>query len=549
MEVDKTGLDSRVFAGFAETSNRRYVYICNMKTYVSRWSEKAVKYFGLPSEYMENGAELWAERIHPEDRERYLQDLYAVFSGAKDRHEMDYRVMNKDGEYVMCTCKGVVIRGENDDEPDLFVGAITNHSIHDNVDATTNLYNIFEFRQDFRGLKASNQSAIILMMGINNFSEINDVYGYEFGDKVLREFGSELYKIINGQGRLYRMDGVRFVGCFVDKEVDQIKELYERIKYVARHKVYIDGVRVAISVSAGMVLYNDDYDEHSLLSSARYAFEKSKHDYHGEVVLFDNSTMSNNRKNIELMDALRKSILNGCDGFYLCYQPIVDATDEILIGAEALLRWYKEPYGQMMPGIFIPWLENDPSFFELGNWIMKQAMWECRPVLEKYPNFVLNVNIAYTQLSRIQFRDAVIEILNETGFPPKNLCLELTERCRQLERGYLQNEVAFLRSLGIKIAIDDFGTGFSSLDLLSFLSVDTMKIDRGFISGIQNNPANQAIVRAITECASDMDVHVCMEGLEDRELIDFVKQYSVYSYQGYYFSKPITMKEFVEKYN
>ena len=112
----------------------------------------------------------------------------------------------------------------------------------------------------------------------------------------------------------------------------------------------------------------------------------------------------------------------------------------------------------------------------------------------------------------------------------------------------MQSRVDYLKSLGIKIAIDDFGTGFSSLNLLSELPVDTLKIDRGFVYDIQTNTANQAIVKAVTGCASDLNVNVCLEGLEDRQMIDFVKRYAVYSYQGYHFSKPITMEQFMEKY-
>ena len=184
----------------------------------------------------------------------------------------------------------------------------------------------------------------------------------------------------------------------------------------------------------------------------------------------------------------------------------------------------------------------------MGNWIIKSALTEGLKLVQKFPDFVLNVNVAYPQLSHVGFEEKVKSILEETGFPAKNLCFELTERCRQLEKNYLQNIIDSLKSLGIKIAIDDFGTGFSSLNLLSELSVDTLKIDRGFVFDIQTNIANQAIVKAVTGCASDLNVNVCLEGLEDRQMIDFVKRYAVYSYQGYHFSRPITMEQFVEKY-
>lgn len=215
---------------------------------------------------------------------------------------------------------------------------------------------------------------------------------------------------------------------------------------------------------------------------------------------------------------------------------------------EALLRWNHEPFGEVSPGVFIPWLENDVSFCDLGNWILEKALSDGKPILEKYPDFIINVNIAYTQLENIGFRTAVEEILKRTEFPPENLCLELTERCRVLDREYLKQEIEYFKSIGIKIAIDDFGTGFSSLNLLSELSVDTLKIDRGFVLDIEDKPTNQAIVEAVTLCARKLGVKVCIEGVETRKLIDFLNQYGAYSYQGYYYSKPVRKEEFINKF-
>ena len=160
----------------------------------------------------------------------------------------------------------------------------------------------------------------------------------------------------------------------------------------------------------------------------------------------------------------------------------------------------------------------------------------------------MHVNVAYSQLARVSFKNAVQRILTEVSYPAKNLCLELTERCRQLDSEYLRKELEYLKILGISIAIDDFGTGFSSLNLLGEIPVDMLKIDRGFIFDIMTNKANQMIVKAVTTCADDLDINVCVEGLEDQSMIDFMKAYHTHSYQGYFFSRPISMENFTEKY-
>ncbi|HBI62993.1 MAG TPA: diguanylate cyclase [Lachnospiraceae bacterium] len=519
-----------------------------METGVSRWSRNAVEHFGLPGEYFENAGEIWGNCIHPADREMYFQDIEAVFSGKKERHELDYRVKNIEGDYVTCTCRGLILRGK-DGEADLFVGTIVNHGIVENIDATTNLYNIYEFWNNIHAVSESGEYCRVLMIGINNFSDVNAIYGYSYGDKVLRGLSDILLELVRGFGKVYRMDGVRFACVLPECSNRELEDFYGRVQYAARHSLFIDDVRISISISGGVVDFHGEYDEYLVQTNAKHALGQSKQEKNGELCYFDNKLLANNRRNLEVLNALRKSIANQCEGYYLCFQPIISANaGEELVGAEALLRWNLEPFGEIPPGMFIPWLENDPSFYELGNWIIREAIVKGKKLLEDYPDFVLNVNIAYTQLSHIGFVDSVKAILEETGYPAGNLCLELTERCRQLEKEYLRKEIDDLKAVGIKIAMDDFGTGFSSLNLLSELPVNTIKIDRGFIVDIQTNETNQAIVEAITNCARKLNVHVCCEGLETKEMIEFIRQYPIYSIQGYYYSKPIRIEPFMAKF-
>lgn len=548
MEVDKTGLTGRLFDGFAQTSRRRYLLLKNMETGVTRWSKGAVDAMGLPGEYLQDNGAYWASLMHPDDREVFLEDLKLVYSGKKKYHYMEYRIKNLEGDYVMCTCRGVVMDG-TETEPPLFIATVTNHGIADNVDATTNLYNIHSFWRYLRDVKGNDNIYTTLLVGVNNFADINGVYGYDFGDKALRAVGSLLTSILGKQVQIFRMDGVRFACCFTDISERKLLRLYTQLKEEFAKGVLVGDTRIVINISGGAVEFSGNFDEYAVQNGARYALQQSKYEMGSELVIFNNERLEDNQNTLELIEHIRKCIIDDFKGFYLCFQPIMSAETETLIGAEALLRWRCEPFGEVPPGKFIPWLENDPSFFELGNWILKTAMTEAKVLLEKHPDFVLNVNVAYPQMARHNFRNSVREILAKTGYPPQNLCLELTERCRHLEVGYLRREIDRLKELGIRFAMDDFGTGFSSLDLLAAIPVDTLKIDRGFVRDIETNTANQYIVKAVTGCAQDMGVHVCLEGLEDREMINFTKQYHVYSYQGYYFSKPIVISEFVEKYN
>ena len=542
MKLDTTGLESRIFEGLSITSRRKYMYACNMRTNVSRWSTYAVEDFGLPGEYFTEADKVWGEHIHPDDREAYFEDIRAVFAGEKNTHNLEYRVLDKEGNYVMCTCRGVVVRGENG-EHDLFVGSITNHGITELVDATTNLYNVYGFLQAIR--KRNGEKWLIMLVGINRFSIVNDVYGYAFGDRVLKKLASDLMKLTQGKGMTYRMDGAKFALVFNHPEEVDVEAVYADIQQMTKQQMIIEGNHIPLTVSCGVVKTDHaDTGEYTIQASASYALEKSKRTMHGELVYFQDEFQEYSRTTLELLDVMRQNVMEGCKGFYMCYQPVVAANTGNIIGMEALLRWNSEPYGEVPPGRFIPWLENDPCFFELGNWILERAMTEGRPIIEKYPEFVINVNVSATQLERRKFRESVMEILQKTGFLPTNLCLELTERCRAMDMEYLRTEIHFFRSHGIKVALDDFGTGHSSLELLCEFPLDCLKIDRGFVRDIEENKAAQVVVDSIVQCANGLGMKVCVEGIENEQLRDFIRQYDAYSHQGYLYSRPIPMEEF-----
>lgn len=254
----------------------------------------------------------------------------------------------------------------------------------------------------------------------------------------------------------------------------------------------------------------------------------------------DNRTKESNM----LMEELRKSIMNGCEGFFMSYQPLVDAKSGEMQGMEALVRYKKEAFGNVPPGRFIPLLEQEDLFFELGNWILRQVFHDGKEFLKDNSDLIIHVNISYRQIERKEFRSKLVSMMSLAGFPPENLCLELTERCNFLNMDCLRNEVEFFRSCGIKIALDDFGTGFSSFNLLREIPVDIIKIDREFVKDIESNRTDQSIVQAIVQCAHNMSIPVCVEGIENEELKQYMQQYDVTKFQGYYFAKPLDKEQF-----
>jgi diguanylate cyclase (GGDEF)-like protein len=545
VELDKSFLEGRPFAAFSKTSTRRYLFLCNLETNVSRWSEYAVDYFGLPGEYMDHADAVWEACIHPDDRAAYRQELDAVLCGEKETFELEYRVRNKLGNYVICSGKGYCLPAA-DGEPAMFAGTIVNHGILDNVDALTDIYNIYELNQNLQHLMALRQSAMVMLVGLNRFRTVNDIYGYGFGNEVLKEFSRRLSDLIRGRGMAYRMDGAKFALRIPEQATETVQALYDEVQQMA-HDLVVMGQPISMGVSgAALVVDGTVPDLQLLLSELEHAREESKRKRFSELVVIRGDDNTVRGEALARYEVIRNSVHQNCRGFYLCYQPLVEADSGEIIGMEALLRWHGDTYGEVMPGAFIQQLEQDECFFDLGNWVLTQALTDGLPILKTRPDFKVSVNVSYTQLDRSDFRDAVDEILTRTGFPPENLYLELTERRRSSDVVQAREVLEFFRSRGVQIALDDFGTGTASMNLLRNLPINCLKIDRTFISNIRENRTDEVIVETVIESADKLGLRVCLEGIETEELRDYVRKFPANTHQGFYYSRPVPIDQFVE---
>ncbi|MBR0483977.1 MAG: EAL domain-containing protein [Oscillospiraceae bacterium] len=537
-----------LFEALSVIADGSYVYLCDMTEDYSRWSKNAVDFFNLPDVYMEKANEIWEEHIHPEDKKLYHERIEEIFSGQEDLHDMQYRAMAKDGTYAVCTCKGIVIRDENG-VPEYFGGTIKNHGLMSYIDAVTGLRSLYGFFDDLESVFYHKEEQSVLLVGMNGFSNINDIYGYTFGNRVLQKFGVILKEKYAGKGALYRMDGTKFAIISHELTPEQTAGIYSSLKKEVSHDFYVNDEHVSISINAGIVRINNfDISKETVYSCLKYAYYESKSRRLGEAVIFADALSDDNRLIVEKLNVIRNSVSENCKGFYLCYQPIMDADTEQLKGMEALIRWKNDLYGIIPPIQFIPVLEQDPLFPELGKWILQQAMEDGKLMLEKYPDFIMNVNLSYAQLEQSDFVETVLQLLQQTGFPPENLCLEITERCRLLDISLLKKMFKTFREHGIRVALDDFGTGFSSLGILRELPVDTVKIDREYVKNVEKSASDQNTVKFISNLADAFSAEVCVEGVETAQMRDFLRKYGVNSLQGYFYSKPIPLEQFVEKY-
>lgn len=549
-EDQKKKLDALFEAFQIIAQEDTYVYLTDMRYDYSRWSKNVVNTFGLPSEYMVAAGEIWEERVHPEDREAYHKGIDDIFSGKAEIHDMQYRARRVDGQYDVCTCRGMVVRDEMGNAV-YFGGAIRNHSLQGDTDTLTGLRNQYGFFEDLKMYINARKKIRVLMVGINRFTEINEIYGYNFGNRLLQRCARYMLEMSGNTSKIFRMDGTKFAVLSDELTVAQMIRRYNEMRRYFREGFTMEGINMVLELNGGIMSVDDfDVDDQTVYSCLNFAYGESKFRRQGDIVEFYNDLTDENRNRIEKLQAIRASITRGYDGFYLLYQPFVDVHTEQVIGAEALLRWEGGGYGMVPPDHFIPILERDPLFPDLGEWILRKAIAEARPIVDVNPEFVINVNLSYTQLERRDFMDKVLRILDETGFPPGNLCLEITERCRLLDMSLLKNIVTCFRAKGVKIALDDFGTGFSSIDTMRVLPFDTIKIDRCFVIDIEDNEKSRQFLNVLTDFAAIGGAKVCVEGIESAGMREILLRYKVNSLQGYYYSRPVEidkLQDFLDK--
>ena len=534
------GLESRMFDALSMTMRNRYLYVCNIRTNMSRWSANIVKDFNLPGEYMYDAGNIWLSCIHPDDRQLYLDDIGAVFNGQSLFHSCQYRAKDANGYYVMCACNGYRLKGKGD-EPDLFVGTIQNHGVIENVDPVTSLYNVYEFLNYIKKVQNENIPIDILVLGISGFNLINDTYGYDNGNRILKNLAQQLRELAGEDKKLFRLNGMKLAFVLPCCARSEVRELYDTVMHIIKNQLFLDNEQVKLYMAASAIHYEGKEDNGStLLSELDYLIDMSKKEKSGELIYVDERRDDSPKHRLKVLGAVKRSILNNCEGFYLVYQPQTDY-DGRVTGVEALLRWKDLVHGVVPPNEFIPWLESDISFYDLGLWILRQAMYDGLGLIQSYPDLAMGVNISYKQLERESFLDDVLSLLQQTGFPAQNLVLEFTEHCRSLDVNRLQYIVKFFNAHGIRIAADDFGSGYSSLMLLRNVEFDAIKIDQNFIRGMLDRSRDKVLVNIMIECAHRLNTAVCVEGVETEELMSITKGYNAEFYQGYLIAKPLEL--------
>ncbi|MBI4808083.1 MAG: EAL domain-containing protein [Nitrosomonadales bacterium] len=389
------------------------------------------------------------------------------------------------------------------------------------------------------------QRFALMFIDLDRFKYVNDSMGHAVGDQLLQAVATRLQENVREGDTVSRIGGDEFVILLRETDTDGAAHVAQSLLDMLHQPYEIDGMRIPIHASIGISIYPDNgLDIGTLIKHADVAMYRAKEDGRNSFRFFTTEMDSRINQLFSMEKDLRLALER--NEFHLCFQPQMDIASGRLCGAEVLIRWNHPEKGAISPAEFIPVAEETGLIIAIGDWVLhttckKIAAWRRQGMLP----LPIAINLSLRQLLQPDFAQQVATVLEKYDVPPNELELEVTESIMLNDAQVALNFLDKMRDLGVRLSIDDFGTGYSSLSYLKKMPIHKLKIDKSFVSDIQTDPNDEAIVRSIIALGHQFKLSVIAEGIERQEQMDYLKTLGCDEMQGYFYARPLTEEDFV----
>jgi len=384
----------------------------------------------------------------------------------------------------------------------------------------------------------------VLFLDIDHFKNINDSLGHDVGDLLLKEVSRILTGCVRQNDMIARQGGDEFIGILVDlRHAEDAAVVANKILTALQQPMNICGHQLFISSSIGISIYPDDAEDvESLIKHADSAMYQAKEGGRAGYRFYTNELHRFYERRFAIETHLHSAL--EYHEFELFYQPQIDLASGKVVGAEALIRWHSAALGNVSPAEFIPVAEESGLIIDIGQWVLQTACEQLKRWKGAgYAQIMLGINLSSVQFREPGFINTLIEIIGRSGASPNYIDLELTERIIMKEDDATIRTLNEIHECGIHLSIDDFGSGYSSMSYLKKFPIDTLKVDRSFITDITSNADDAVIVSAMINLGHSLGLTVIAEGAEEVEQVEWLRQHGCDEIQGYYFSKPLPAPE------
>jgi diguanylate cyclase (GGDEF)-like protein len=529
-----------------------YLYVLDLQNNKMEISQSALDRFMISETYMRNAKQEIMSAVYEEDRAMFEKHMQAVMDGKEKVHDIHYRWLDKNGLPVWVNCRGVVIDDE-DGKPGYLVGCLNETGNQRRADNVTGLLGGMEFCDYLRSQKKPVTTGFLMHIGIDDFAAVNGTHGSNYGDYVLKSVADCMKECLSENQRLYHLIAGQYVIVDLDStSMDDAIQLKKKIGEKIDEFIISEQYEVVFSASAGVIdasTVAEGYEE--CRKKFEFSLKKAKQMGKNNIYFYRQEDYEKFQRNGRIISALRSSIANGCEGFEVYYQPIVDCVSGRVIGAEALMRYTmvtEEGKEWLSPVEFIPLLEKTGLIIPAGRFVLNEAAKMCREIQQYIPEFRVNVNISCYQIEHGKIADKILTAVRDNGLTPDRICIEMTES------GFMDMTPAFckfrkvLEENGIQFVIDDFGTGYSNLHCISDMNPGYVKMDKDFTAKAMSCERDYELFKKIIEMVHSIGIRICVEGIEEEDWHLKMKELQADYLQGYFFGKPCEKKKFMEEF-
>lgn len=419
-------------------------------------------------------------------------------------------------------------------------------------DHLTGLYNRMRCEQDLnryiKDAEEKGNEGAYMLIDMDDFKNINDGLGHQHGDRLLKSIAHNLVRVAGIEHNCYRISGDEFAVIVHGDTYKELSRICKDLREIFNRPWFLKNEDYYCTMSMGVVCFpTDGNNVDDLNRKVDIALSTAKKKGKNCVEFYNEKVEDTSFYRLDLEQNMRRATLNSCNEFEVYYQPImkVGPQGNVCCGAEALVRWNSTELGFIPPNDFIPLAEYLGLINPIGEHVLYEAVKRCKYWNDcGYPDYKINVNISVIQLLQPDFVAKVKNVLDKTHIQPKNVTLEVTESLAINDMNRMKAVLGKLKKLGVRVALDDFGTGYSSLNHIRLMPIDVIKIDRCFIENLSEDEFAAAFVKMVSELAKTIGVEVCVEGVEQRKQLEVLSRMNINMIQGFYYGKPMTIKEF-----
>lgn len=532
------------FHSIEKENTSSYFYFGDMQRDVFYISDNMRNDFGFQSNVVPGLVRQWAQHISTAKfRDRYWKELEEMLENKRDVHDLHYQVRKANGETIWVHCYGILKWNEDKTLPLFFSGRVTHQDYNFVADPITNLPRGPAVFKRLNELQKNGKSCIVIGFSFNNITEINNIRGRNYTDRLLRSIADTLTNTLSDKMTFYRVEGMRGMAV-VDSDCTETEgALVKQIRSVIENCYEEEGISLHNICSFGVMRYPyEGFSSENFLEHVVSLIRLAKNDLKQEYVEYSAATVQRIQNFSRMALALNRDVASGMQNFRIVIQPVVSADTGEIRGGEVLLRWNFEGR-DISPAVFIPMLEKNDMIHLAGRWVFEQSVRNCIRLISYIPSFYLTFNVSLRQLADMHFADVMRETIARYHLGGAHLIAEMTESCLDEQPEELMRFVEMCKQIGIRIALDDFGSGYSSLRMLLRYPCDVIKLDRSLLEEIAESDEKLQFIRSIVYACHQFGRKVCVEGVETEVQRELIQQTGCDLIQGFYYFRPMEVAD------